>query len=180
MTVAVAFSEYEVLAALIAWLRAILPPSVEVVRGQENRVPVPNAREFVVVTPIGRTRQGTNTIGYRDDPGAGFRDSMQPTVVDFQIDIFGAGSAGYVQIVSTLARDDHVFRTFKERGVPARMLYAGEPRQLPWTDEGKQYEDRWQLDVSIQANIVVQVSQQFADRIVVDLVPADGGLYDVQ
>jgi hypothetical protein len=59
------FTEAQALTVLRSFLLSILPP-IEVVRGQINRVGEPTAGDFVVMTPILRTRLETNTPTYMD------------------------------------------------------------------------------------------------------------------
>lgn len=53
-------TETQALAALRAFLSFILPNGIEIIRGQDNRVPEPVAPDFVVMTPIRRERLMTN------------------------------------------------------------------------------------------------------------------------
>ena len=45
---------------LRAFLQSILPPGIEIVVGQANRVPMPPGKDFVVMTPLHRPRLATN------------------------------------------------------------------------------------------------------------------------
>jgi hypothetical protein len=53
------------------------------------------------------------------------------------------------------------------------VLYAGDPRQVPFINGEAQWEERWTLDVALQANQTVQVSQQFADEVDAGLINVD-------
>ena len=55
------------LTAVRSFLLGVLPPGVEVVKGQINRVPEPAGPDFVVITPMLRNRLGTNFEMYVDD-----------------------------------------------------------------------------------------------------------------
>ncbi len=60
-------TETQVLTALRSFLLAILPSGVDVIKGQDNRVPEPIAPDFVVMTPLTQPRLGTNAVSYFDD-----------------------------------------------------------------------------------------------------------------
>lgn len=60
MTILVSPSQADVLVVLRTFLLSVLPTSVEVVRGQVNRVAEPASSDFVVMTPIRRQRLETN------------------------------------------------------------------------------------------------------------------------
>lgn len=64
--------------ALGGFLAAILDPSVEVVQGQDNRVPEPQVSNFVVFTPTRTVRLATN-VDSSDD--AAFTGSMAGAVL---------------------------------------------------------------------------------------------------
>lgn len=59
-------TEAQELAALRSFLLGVLPPGVEVVRGQVNRVPEPQGSDFVVMTPLFQERLETNETSYGD------------------------------------------------------------------------------------------------------------------
>jgi len=53
-------NEDQVFSILGNFLKGVLDPAVEIVRGQENRVPEPSASDFVVMWPLTQTRLATN------------------------------------------------------------------------------------------------------------------------
>jgi hypothetical protein len=59
-------TEINILTVLRSFLLAILPAGIEVIRGQDNRVPEPAAPNFVQMTPIFRQRLATNVDTYLD------------------------------------------------------------------------------------------------------------------
>lgn len=66
MTIPVSPTQAQINTALRAFLISILPTGVEVILGQQNRVPEPRANNFVVFTPILRDRLETNVDTYAD------------------------------------------------------------------------------------------------------------------
>lgn len=59
-------TEADMMTALRGFLLRVLPAGVEVVKGQGNRVAEPKCENFVVMTPILRTRLATNRDYYDD------------------------------------------------------------------------------------------------------------------
>jgi hypothetical protein len=104
---------------------------------------------------------------------AGVKTAIAPTQFDIQLDIHGPASAQTAAIVSTLFRDEYATQYFDDNGIDAHPLYTSEPRQMPFINAEAQYEERWTLDVSLQVNQVVQVPQQFADKLAADLISVD-------
>lgn len=154
----------ETMGALRAFLLSVLPTGVEVVRAQDNLVPQPAGSDFVVMTIIGRARLATNQVTYADGgPGlAQSRKAKMATQVTVQLDIHGPNSSNTVQIISTLFRDEYGCEKFAASGYDVQPLFCSDPRQAPFLNEAQQIEDRWTLDVNMQANPVVTTGQDFA------------------
>lgn len=93
-------------AALRMFILAIVPAGVEVIEGQDSRVPEPQGTDFVVMTPILRKRLETDLIAYAD---VAFNGSISGTVltvssVEFGTipvpgPLFGVGVAAGSQII---------------------------------------------------------------------------------
>lgn len=66
MSVSLSLTEVQTLTALRTFLLSILPFGIEVIRGQDNRVSEPQGVNFVEMTPILRSRLGTNVDTYQD------------------------------------------------------------------------------------------------------------------
>ena len=49
-------------------------------------------------------------------------------------------------------------------------LYTDDPRQMPFTNAEQQWEDRWIVDVHLQVNIELVLSQQFAATLTVGVI----------
>jgi hypothetical protein len=96
---------------------------------------------------------------------AGTQMLLQPTQVTVQLDVHGPASADNTQIITTLFRDDYATSAFALSGFDVTPLYANDPHQMPFTNGEQQVEDRWVVDVVMQANPVVSVPQQFASSI---------------
>ena len=162
-TPALSLTESAALAALRAFLLAVLPAGIEVIQGQDNRVPEPPGTDFLVMTPVLRERLSTNVTAYRDGyPDApSLKDVLQPTRLTVQLDVHGPSGADRTQVITTLFRDPYAVDVFTATGLDLAPLYAGEPRQVPFLNEAQQVETRWSVDLVMQVNPVVSVPQDF-------------------
>lgn len=166
-------TESNVLAVLRTFIMSVLPSAVEVVRGQDNRVPEPQSLDFVVMTPIRRERLETN-VDTSTDILAGQVAYMQPTRIVVQLDVHGPGSAENAQIVSTMFRDGYAVDQFAASGFDVAPLHADDPRQMTFVNGEDQYETRWVVEAAVQANqVVTSAPQQFADVVSATLVDVD-------
>jgi hypothetical protein len=52
-------------------------------------------------------------------------------------------------------------------------LYADDPHMAGFANAESQWEDRWIVDLHVQANIIVSVDQEFFDEVRLDLFPVD-------
>ena len=91
MTLTVAPTQSTTQATLRSLLVSILPPAVEVVQGQDNRVPEPVGSDFVVITPMARTRLSTNVDTYAD---VQFTGSISGATLNVTLVQFGTISVG--------------------------------------------------------------------------------------
>lgn len=117
------------------------------------------------VTPAGQTVLSTIL-----QAGGGFY--RQNTEITIQLEVHGPNSADNAQKISTMMRDDYAvefFRTYPN----IYPLYADDPRQMPFSNDQQQVEDRWVIEAGLQANQTVQAPQQFADTITVGLINVD-------
>lgn len=96
---------------------------------------------------------------------AGLTNYMQPTEVCIQCDVFGPASGDNSQIISTLFRDDFSVQQFLTSGFDVTPLYCTDPKQVVFTDDASQYEDRWIIELHLQANIVISAAQQFSSQL---------------
>lgn len=176
MPATIDLTESAVLTGLRAFVLDVLPLTApNVIKGQQNRVPMPTGPNFAILTPTARGQLATTVRTYRptDDPAPapGARDTQRQTRLDVQIDIYGPAAAENVQIVGTLLRDMYGCDFLRPHQV--QPLYCSDPTQLPLITGEKQYEQRWTLGATLQFNPTVSTSQQFADIVDVTLVEAD-------
>lgn len=109
--------------------------------------------------------------------GAGFY--LQPTKITIQIEVHGPNSADNAQIISTMLRDEYAVDFFAGFGASNGFgntitpCYADDPRQMPFSNEEQQVENRWVIECVLQGNFTVRAPQQFADEIIIGLKNVD-------
>jgi hypothetical protein len=164
-----ALTEDAILTALRAFLLAVLPSGVEVVQGQQNRAPEATGPDHVVMTPDRRTQIAQTTHDWNSAGGTiGVNRSSK---LHFQLDVYGPSSADNGQVITTLFRDAYGCDFFASYGV--QPLYCDDGQQMPLVNGEEQYENRWMIRATLQANILVTVPAEFADTIKAEAVPAD-------
>lgn len=176
MPATIDLTESAVFTGLRAFVLDVLPlTGPNVLKGQQNRVPMPTGPNFCILTPTGRAQLATTARTYRPPtlpvPAEGERDTQRSTRLDVQIDVYGPAAAENVQIISTLLRDLYGCDFLRPHRV--QPLYCSEPTQLPLITGEKQYEQRWTVTAALQFNPTVSTSQQFADIVELTIVEAD-------
>ena len=104
---------------------------------------------------------------------AGTKDVLAATKVTVQIDVHGPHSADNAQIITTLFRDAYGVALFAVAGFDVQPLYCDDPRQTPFINGEQQQEERWSIQAVMQANPIVEVAQQFAQVVDVNVVDAE-------
>lgn len=104
---------------------------------------------------------------------AGYRTAVAPTQLDVQLDVHGPSSGDHAQTLATLLRDETATAWFDASSVDIQALYASDPRQAPFVNAESQWEERWVVTASLQANVVVQVTQEFADQLDATLISVE-------
>ena len=113
---------------------------------------------------------GTYTVAPSQSVGSetlatGTEAMLQATEIVVQVDVHGPNGAGNAQTISTTFRDDFAVQQFKAAGFDVTPLYSDDPRQLPFLNAENAWEDRWTVDVHMQANISLSVPMQFAGTV---------------
>ena len=166
---AVDMSEDQAFVGLKAFL--FLITGVEISQGQLNRVPEPGntqGHDFIIMTALRRVRLATN---YRETVAADIPSAIlvqQATRIDIQLDVYGPQSTNYGQAITTLFRDDFGCDFLSPYGI--QPLYCDDGRQMPLVNGEEQYEARWMILASLQANPAVSTPAQFADTVAANIV----------
>lgn len=170
MAIELSLTEEQILTGLRAFLLDVLPAGTEVVQGQDNRVPMPAARNFVVMTPAMRVQLSQTTTQYF--PADAEKEVGRSTSMHFQLDTYGPDAADYVQIITTLFRDSYGVDFLAPYGIAP--LYCDDGQQLPLVTGEQQWLQRWMMRGILQTNLNVRVPMQFADTLDAAVIEADG------
>lgn len=92
MSATLSLTESQTLAALRSFLLSVLPAGIECVRGQDNGVPTPKGPNFVIMTPLLRTRLATNVDTYEDCAFTGSISGNTLTVTEMSIGTISVGA----------------------------------------------------------------------------------------
>lgn len=153
--------------ALMTVLRAVLlwitGSTVEVIRGQLNRVAEPMGPDYLVFWPLGLDPIETPTETYADPyPAAGGATYVEMGAERrFQIDCHGPNSAATATRIATLARSLVLSEYVATLSADVVLLYADAARQTPFETAETQMVQRWSIDLVLQVNAVVTLSQDF-------------------
>lgn len=98
---------------------------------------------------------------------AGTMSIAASTEIVMQVDVHGPNADNNAQTIQQLLRDQYGVDQFAGTGVSP--LYADDPRQAPFVNAAKQYEERWIVDVHLQITPTISVPQEFADQLTVEL-----------
>lgn len=145
---------------------------IPIIRGQVNRVPEPQSPDYLIMWPLLRTRLATNEDTYYDPTGhpeLSTGSITQATEIVIQCDVHGPSSADNAARLATLWRDQFGCAAFQNIPASITPLYADDPKQIPFENGEQQTEERWVVDIHMQANIAVTVSQQFADELQIQI-----------
>lgn len=176
MTTPISITEVQIFTAVRSvlgtfGLTSTLGTEVPIIQGQTNRVPQPAQQDFVEMWPIARVRLGMNI----DNWGSPWAEisSVQETEITIQCDVHGPASGDNAQRISTLWRDQFAVSAFEDLGLPLSPLYTTDPRQMPFNNGEQQWENRWVIDLSLQADIAVATPMQFADQLEAATTPVE-------
>ena len=102
--------------------------------------------------------------------------ATRPAELVVRLDVHGPNSCDNALRISTLMRSYFGVLAFQELGLSVGPLYTSDPQQTPYFNAEQQYEERWTVEVHLQINPTVSVTQQFADQahatsVIVDVIP---------
>jgi hypothetical protein len=90
-----------------------------------------------------------------------------------QCDVHGPASSDNATRISTLWRDQFCLDACVTAGGIIAPLYTSDPRQTAFENAEQQTEERWSVDLCMQVNPVVSVTQQFAGTLEVSPYAVD-------
>lgn len=166
-------TEDDIFKGIGQFLTAVLPMGVNIVQGQINRVPQPKDLNSVVMTPLYRQRLSTNVDTWdfeQVDPTE--LAYLSPGQMTIQCDVFGPGSADNAAVIEATWRSGYGCDKLAEYGDMA-PLYVETPRQMPLINGEQQFQDRWSVDLVLQVNQRLVLTQDFANELVAGVISVD-------
>ena len=168
-------TESQILAAVRGFLLPLMPGGSEVIRTQNNRAPPPKAPNWIAMTPRSRVRLATNIDSWDTTahPAPTVQSYQQKVELKIQLDVYGGLSADIATAISTLWRDDYACQYFLAISEDLAPLYATDGQQMPLISGEEQYVSRWTMELSLQANLDVSTTQDFATNLAVTVIEVD-------
>lgn len=174
MSVTIDLTETDLFTALRGVLLQVLPTGTEVIRAQENRVPEPEADNYVIMNSAQRVRLSTNAETWdQTDPNPTTISARDAAQVMIQCDVHGPAGADNAWLIVTALRSSWGCQRFAEVNPAIQPLYVQDPTQVPFVNGEQQFEDRWNVDVVLQANANITFTQDFANQLAIGLIDVD-------
>jgi hypothetical protein len=131
-------------------------------------LPTAGPRGSYTVTPAQSVMAGSKIY-------AGRHAMLHPADCVYQCDVHGPNSSANVMAIATTWRDEYGCQRFLDASGALEMqpLYADDPHMAAFQNAESQWEDRWVVDLHLQANVVVTVGQEFADEVLIRMFPVD-------
>ena len=138
--------------------------SIEVYRGQINRVPMPSG-SFAIMNNSVKKRMATQAVSY--DRDAGKQHTSISTLYTIQVDFYGKNSGDMVHMLQTIWGTDYAYRLFPDNIKPVTM---SNPVQIALITGEWQYKERWKTDVELHYSPTVITDMQFFEDVDIDII----------
>lgn len=136
MPVSISPTQSQINAAMRSFLLGMVPPGVEVVLGEQNRVAEPSGQDFLVFTPMFRNRIATNIDTYVDVTFVGSISGNQltitssPTLQNLQVGspIYGTNVAPgtVITALGTGVGGNGTYTVTPQQTVPSDLIASGQ------------------------------------------------------
>lgn len=178
MPATIDLTETAIEAAVRTVLSGIVATTVEIVRGQVNRVPPPQSADYIVMTPVGRWLLSLPVETWdQTNPNPTSINEAAHSQMRLQLDVHGPNSGDNAAIINATLRSSYgttqFAAQFAGKAYTVAPLYVDEPKQIPFDDGEQQVEERWVVDLMLQANANITLTQDFANQLVVGIVDVD-------
>ncbi|MDV2874481.1 LIC_12616 family protein [Phytobacter diazotrophicus] len=135
-------------------------------QAQANRAPMLKG-QFCIITPLRFIRMST-TENIKQDTGIPSTSAMSYTEVrraDLQIDIYGDGAGDRANILETIFRSGYAWEAIKALDARLSPLYSSDAIQAPMINAEDQWQERYTLTLSLQADITVTLPQDYFETV---------------
>lgn len=158
MTHVPSVTDEQIFTALRGWVMgAVLLSDCQ--QGPIDRASMPKG-DFVIMSPLNRTRLSLNTTSYPTQSTAANALSFDYAI---QLDAYGPSAGDTLSVLFDSWYSDQAFELLRPQGVSP--LWAEEPRFVPLIDGEKQYENRWTTTVHLQFKPSITDPQQSASTV---------------
>jgi hypothetical protein len=113
----------------------------------------------------------SQTVSSRTIAG-GVKTMLNPVKMTIQCDVHGVRSCDNAHIITTAFRDVYACDKFAESNKHVYPLFSSDPKQMPFNNSEQQVEERWVVDLTVQVNPIVTISQQFFDDLTITAINA--------
>lgn len=123
--------------------------------------------QFCIITPLRFIRLST-TENIKQDTGSPSTSAMSYTEVrraDLQIDIYGDGAGDRANILETVFRSGYAWEAIKALDARLSPLYSSDAIQAPMINAEEQWQERYTLTLSLQADIIVTLPQDYFETV---------------
>lgn len=141
---------------LIAFLQPFVGVDIQIIRGQQNRVPPP-PNTYVVVTEL--FQDDIETPTFLNNGTTEQASIATPTKITIQVDFYGNSAGDWCKAVKAVYRSPYAPDQFPSGMAP---LYCDNGHQIPLVTGEEQYQFHWALTCELQYNPLVYVPQQSA------------------
>lgn len=135
-------------------------------QAQADRVPMLKG-QFCIITPLRFIRLST-TQSSKHDTGLPSTSTMSYTEVrraDLQVDLYGDGAGDRANILETVFRSGHAWEAIQAMDTRLAPLYSSDAIQAPMINAENQWQERYTLTLSLQADITVTLPQDYFDTV---------------
>lgn len=155
-----------VISALTAFITPFVPSGCPIIRGQQNRSPMPGSDPFVKLTEILRPQLST-PITYPVDSTTSQQQIQSIVALDVQVDFYGPTAGDLSQAVTGVYRAPYSVDQFPAGIAP---LYCTDAHQMALRNDEQQYEARWTTVMRVEYNPSVYIPVQFATALSMNIV----------
>ena len=163
MTHVVSITDDQVFTVLRNWVMGCVTV-VDCLQGPMNRASMPpGGSDFVIMSPTNRNRLSFNVT---DHPTTNTETNTSSFDYSVQFDCYGPNAGVIANILNDSWYSNQTFELFKPQGLAP--LWIDEPRFIPLINGEQQYENRWTMQIHVQAKPSITDSQQSASTVTIN------------
>lgn len=166
MTYTISITDDQVFTALRSWVVGAITVS-DCLTGPVNRASMPQG-DFVVLTPINRSRLNLNATSYPDGNSEVNTVSFDCTI---QVDVYGPNASDNLSILYDSWYGDVTYQALIAQFISP--LWIDDPKFIPLVNGEQQYENRWTSTLHLQFKPSITDVQQSALTVTPTIISVD-------